>query len=86
MAKQRAMWVARATVEANNLPNYPYSDSESSKQAAEEARRARRQAANGSKVKVAQAITVARPPALGGHFLVAHVWGKCKGWRCMMCR
>ena len=86
MAKQRAMWVARATVEANNLPNYPYSDSESSKQAAEEARRARRQAANGSKVKVAQAITVARPPALGGHFLVAHVWGKCKGWKCMLCR
>ena len=39
--KQRAMWVARAATEANNLLQYPYSDSESSRRTVDEAKRIR---------------------------------------------
>ena len=72
--KQRAMWVARVAVEANNLPYYPFSDSESSRMAADEAKRLK------AKEKAREELTdmptdmkkmvVARPPTLGGHSIV----------------
>ena len=38
-ANMRAMWLARATVLANNIPEYPFSDSEAARWRADEAKR-----------------------------------------------
>ena len=68
-ATERAKWTARATREANNLPNFPYSDSESSRKAAEEARKRKLwDKADGTiqpKAPARKIAVVARPPTLG---------------------
>lgn len=86
MTKQRAMWIARAAVEANSLPNYPYSDSESSRQAAEVAKRLKEQADAKLKPAEAKRLVGARPPVLGGHVIPPHAGGKKYGWKCIVCR
>jgi hypothetical protein len=75
MTTARAKWVARATREANNLPQFPFSDSESSRKAAEEARKkklsAKAEGAADSR-PVLKVVAFARSPALGGHALMDH--------------
>ena len=71
----RAKWIARATREANNLPHFPFSDSESSRKAAEEARKKKLSAkAEGAADArpVLKVVAFARSPALGGHALMDH--------------
>ena len=89
----RAKWIARATYEANNLPAYPFSDSESSRKAAEEAKKKRaRDIADGiippkaAKTKGKKTTASARPPALGGHTLEEHSRSSERAWRCTLCR
>ena len=86
----RAKWIARATKEANNQPEYPFSDSESSRRAAEEAKKKRaRDIVDGTilaKTKGRKTTSSARPPALGGHTLDEHVRGGKWAWRCTLCR
>ena len=78
--KQRAMWIARATVEANNLPNYPFSDSASSRPAAEEAKKLRLRVRAMKGPIETKMFAVARPPTLGGHLIVSRLCGKKLGW------
>ena len=71
----RAKWIARATREANNLPHFPFSDSESSRKAAEEARKKKLKAkaeGDGKSKPPLKVAAFARSPALGGHALEDH--------------
>ena len=71
----RAQWIARATREANNLPQFPFSDSESSRRAADEAKKKKLEAKSmgGEKSKLVPKVAAfARSPALGGHTLEDH--------------
>ena len=87
--KQRSMWIARATTEANNLPNYPFSDSESSRRAAEEAKRLRAkekaQKATNHPQAALKKMVVVRPPALGGHTMGSPTNSGDGEWRCSVC-
>ena len=87
-AKSRAMWIGRATSLANNLPTFPFSDSSSSRAAAELARKARMQAKHARLygVTLAKPPVIARSPALGGHNIVQDRCGSKQGWRCTVCR
>ena len=89
----RAKWIARATREANNLPRFPFSDSESSRKAAEEAKKKklRATAEGGGKSKPVPTVAAfARSPALGGRSLEDHSVQRrnvaVKAWRCTLCR
>ena len=84
--KARAMWIARATVLANNLPSFPFSDSGSSRAMADKAKAERlRKKEVGSKKRAANMFE--RPVELGGHTLVPVVRdGVCTEWRCTTCR
>ena len=90
VTRTRAKWIGRVTHEANNLPAYPFSDSESSRRAAEEAKKQRaRGMADGTllaKVRAKKGIAVSRPPALGRHSLEVHGRGGKRAWRCLSCR
>ena len=71
----RAKWIARATREASNLPHFPFSDSESSRRAADEAKKKKLEAKamGGEKSKLLPKVAAfARSPALGGHTLEDH--------------
>ena len=89
-ATARARWIARATHEANNMEAYPFSDFESSKKAAEEAKRKRRDdIANGTicvQPRGRKANVDPRPPSLGGHLIVHVVRGGKPASTCSLCR
>ena len=89
-AKARARWIARATLEATNMQSFPFADSESSRKAAEEAKKKRRDGiADGSIVPLPRGrnpLTVARPPSLGGHLLEQVARAGKPAVTCSLCR
>ena len=85
--KSRAMWIGRVNSLANNLPVPPYSDSCSSRAAAEKSKRAKTRARLAALLgDVAKPPVTARPPLLGGHILKESSYGGVKQWRCITCK
>ena len=84
--RDRAIWIARATVLANNLPHFPFSDSGSSRASADKMKAEKlKRKELGSKKHAKTAF--ARPVELGGHTLVPiETNGEAVGWRCTTCR
>ena len=89
-AKARARWIARATHEATNMQNFPFTDSGSSRKAADEAKKRRKDGiANGSIVPLPRGrspLAVARPPSLGGHLLESVARAGKPALACSLCR
>ena len=84
------MWIARATEEANNLPRFPFSDSEASRKAVDEAKKIKDRNKKSKEGKLpkntCRKMVVARPPSLGGHTMDTHTRGGKEAWRCLLCR
>ena len=84
--KDRAKWIGTATLEANDMPAYPFSDSESSRWRADAAQRARANARNGVDGRRRRRPRKSRltvGPSEGGHDVVRSAAGG--GWICKVC-
>ena len=86
-AKARAMWIGTATAEANDVPSFPFKDSEALRWKADAAQRAKANAENGKdgrrrRVPLGKKLTIAM--SNGGHNVVKATTGT--GWMCTMCR
>jgi hypothetical protein len=93
--RQRARWIARATVLANSLPDAPYRDTEASRATAD---RIKRQRSGGrgpaaSLEKLVKRQWIRRTPELGGHSpqqtrdqRSSAKTGARSGWTCKICK
>ena len=86
-AKDRARWIGVATHEANNRPDFPFSDSEAARWRAEAAQRAKANAKSGTdgrKKRAVQGKRLVVDPSNGGHTVSRAATGQ--GWICTVCR
>ena len=84
--KARARWIGIATQEANDMPAYPFSDSESPRWKADAARRARANAKSGIDGRRRRRRREGRltfGPSDGGHDVIRSAAGS--GWMCAVC-
>ena len=83
------MWIGRVNSLANNLPRPPYSDSCSSRAAAELAKRAKMRAKHARDALLGGHIVkppaCARSPLLGGHTICSNSYGGVLHWSCSTC-
>jgi len=83
------MWIGRVNSLANNLPRPPYSDSCSSRAAAELAKKAKKQAKHDRSalmgVHIVKPPVFARSPLFGGHTICTSSHEGVEQWKCSVC-